>query len=83
MRIARLIVISAIALAASGAAEAGWFGSKQPKAISVLDRGRAWNANRMSHATRDNRYNRPGWGSLSAQVYGPHPNRMQPYIRGY
>jgi hypothetical protein len=83
MRIVRLIVLSAVALTVSGVADAGWFGSGQPKPISVLFRGQPWDASHRFHTMREYKYNRPGWGGLWKQVYASHPNRPQPYIRGY
>lgn len=83
MRIVKLILIGAVTLAAAGAAEAGWFGSKQPQAISPIYRARSSDGNRLSHVLREYKYNRPGWGGLWKQVYASHPNRLQPYIRGY
>ena len=83
MRIAVLVVSCGLLLGASGAAEAGWFGSKQPKPISVLNISPPWNANHAGSHVRQHRYNKPGWGAQWKQFFRMGPYRAQPYVRGY
>jgi hypothetical protein len=87
MRIARQVVVvvalGTALLASSGVAQAGWFGSKQPKPLDLLARGRNWDPSHINHPLREYKYNRPGWGGLWKQVYASHPNRPHAYIRGY
>jgi hypothetical protein len=86
MALSRVWLIAGLVMGLSGAAEAGWLGtrSKQPKAVNLLTRSPAWTPSHLGPATRGGKYAKPGWGAQwKQQLLKNHPYRAHAYIRGY